>query len=54
MTETQRTAFTQLLTAWKRHDELRHDPTVIRELAASRKILDDARLHMARSRAHAH
>lgn len=50
MTDTQRSAFTRLLSTWKRHDELRRNQASVRDLAASRKLMDEARLEMWRVR----
>ena len=50
MTNTQRTAYSRLVSAWKRLDDLRRESVPIRDLATSRRILDEARVNMWRVR----
>ena len=51
MTAQQNAAYTTLVQAWKRRDDLRHSHAEIRDLAEARRHLDNARVEMARVRA---
>jgi hypothetical protein len=51
MTAQQNIAYSTLVQAWKRRDDLRHSHADIRDLAAARRQLDGARIEMARVRA---
>lgn len=51
MTSQQNQAFRNLLGSWNKHQGLRRDDASIRDLAESRRILDDARLQAMRIRA---
>lgn len=50
MTAQQNVAFGRLLGAWNRHQDLRREHASIRDLADSRRILDDARIEAMRFR----
>jgi hypothetical protein len=50
MTAQQNIAFTRLLGAWNQHQGLRREHASIRDLADSRRILDEARLEAMRFR----
>jgi hypothetical protein len=52
MTAQQNAAYSALVQAWKRRDGLRHKHADIRDLAAARRQLDNARVEMARVRAY--
>ena len=52
MTAIQNAAYSKLVQAWKRRDDLRHSHAEIRDLADARRQLDTARIEMARVRAH--
>lgn len=49
MTIQQNHEFTVLLQSWSRHQDLRDAGAPIADLAASRAVLDDARLHAVRA-----
>lgn len=49
MTIQQNRAFTELLQTWSRHQDLRDAGAPIADLAASRAVLDDARLQAVRA-----
>lgn len=51
MTSQQNHAFRHLLGSWNRHQGLRRDDASVRDLADSRRILDEARLQAMRFRA---
>lgn len=50
MTAQQNVAFSRLLGAWNQHQGLRRGHASIRELADSRRILDEARIEAMRFR----
>lgn len=50
MTAQQNAAYSKLVQAWKRRDDLRHSHADIRDLADARRQLDSARVEMARVR----
>jgi len=51
MTAQQNAAYSTLLQAWKRRDDLRYAPSQICDLAEARRQLDNARVEMARANA---
>lgn len=52
MTANQTFAFSGLLDAWRRHEDLRTSHASFQDLAEARRILDSARTQMALSRNH--
>jgi hypothetical protein len=50
MTAQQNIAFSRLLGAWNQHQGLRREHASIRDLADSRRILDEARIEAMRFR----